>query len=93
MRRVMRKVTAMFALASLMFWCGAATAGDAAAGEAIYNEQCAECHEADDFSGESAADISVWIVAEKNVSTHKGKADLGALSEADVENVAVFFAQ
>jgi len=93
MRRVMRKATAVCALAPLMVWCASATAGDPAAGEVIYNEQCAECHEPDDFSGESAADISVWIVSEKNLDKHKGKADLGALSEADVENVAVFFAQ
>jgi mono/diheme cytochrome c family protein len=93
MRRVMKRLTAALALAPLMVWCGAATAGDPAAGEAIYDEQCAECHEPDDFSGESAADISVWIVSEKNQTKHKGKADLGALSPDDVENVAVFFSQ
>ncbi|MGB5543441.1 MAG: hypothetical protein WBO15_08580 [Gammaproteobacteria bacterium] len=93
MRRIVTKMAAAFAVAPLVFWCSSAGAGDPAAGEAIYNDQCAECHETDDFSGESAADISVWIVAEKNVTKHKGKADLGSLSQADIENVSVFFAQ
>ncbi|MGB5621808.1 MAG: hypothetical protein WBN65_04885 [Gammaproteobacteria bacterium] len=89
----MKRMMMVMAVATALCWTASATAGDPAAGEAIYNDQCSDCHEPDDFSGESAADISVWIVEAKDSKKHKGKVDIAALSAEDVANVAAFYAQ
>lgn len=83
----------MVMAATALCWNAAAVAGDPAAGEALYNDNCSDCHEPDDFSGESAADISAWIVEAKDLKKHKGKVDIAALSKEDVANLAAFYAQ
>jgi cytochrome c553 len=58
---------------------------DAAAGKAKFEESCADCHEAADFKGKSAADLTQ---AMKDISSgkmkHKGKVKL---SDAEIANV------
>lgn len=89
----MKRIWTMAAATAALCWAVNATAGDPAAGEAIYNENCADCHEPDDFEGESAADIAALIGSEDTVSMHKKKADMSKLSPEDVANLAAFFAQ
>ena len=89
----MKRFWTMAAAAAALCWAVSATAGDPAAGEAIYDEQCADCHEPDDFEGESAADIAALIGSEDTASMHKKKADLAKLSPEDVANLAAFYAQ
>lgn len=81
------------AAVAALCWAGAAAAGDPAAGEAIYEAQCADCHEPDDFEGESAEDIAALISSEDTASIHKKKADMSKLSAEDVANIAAFFAK
>ncbi|MGD8976750.1 MAG: c-type cytochrome [Gammaproteobacteria bacterium] len=89
----MNRFLTMMAATAALCWAVTAAAGDPAAGEAIYDEQCADCHEPDDFEGESAADIAALISSEDTASVHKKKADISKLSAEDVANIAAFFAK
>ena len=89
----MKRFWTMAAATAALCWAVNATAGDPAAGESIYDEQCADCHEPDDFEGESAADIAALISSADTASMHKKKADLTKLSPEDVANIAAFYAQ
>jgi mono/diheme cytochrome c family protein len=76
----------------LVFFGAAAQAGDAGAGDAVYQDNCADCHFEDDFAGSSADDIKGLIMAIKGGSTdHKG-GDLAGLSDEDIANLAAYFA-
>lgn len=76
----------------MVLFYNVASGGDAAAGKATFEAKCADCHYADDFAGEAAGNIVALIGAEKTKAAHEGKADLSALSDADVANVAAFLA-
>ena len=76
----------------LVFFGAAAQAGDAGAGEAVYQEACGDCHFEDDFAGSSADDITGMMTAIKDGTTdHKG-GDLAGLSDEDIANLAAYFA-
>ena len=65
-------------------------AADVAAGRAAAQSKCAQCHEADDWEGESAASLESLmrdIVAGK--VKHKGKLEL---SPAEMANIAAYWA-
>lgn len=82
-------VAMMLATGALAF-SGAALAGDAAAG-AKKADACLDCHEpAEDFAGQKATDIEgkIKTVLAAN-SKHKPKL---ALTDADVADIAAFFA-
>jgi mono/diheme cytochrome c family protein len=74
----------------LAFWSlGASAGGDAAAGQALFDADCGECHYADDFEGESEADILAAIKGAKD--EHKGD-HLKKLDATQMANVAAFWA-
>lgn len=63
---------------------------DAAAGKAKFTAMCAECHEAADFEGQSAADLTASI--KKIVAgTTKHKKAL-KLTDAEIADLAAFIA-
>jgi len=74
---------------SLLGSCAAASAADIAAGRIAAQAKCIECHEADDWEGESAASLESIIrdiVAGK--VKHKRKLDL---TPAEVANIAAYW--
>lgn len=73
------------AIASALSWAFAAGAADVAAGKTAANAKCVQCHEADDWEGESAASLESIIrdiVAGK--VRHKNKLDLSPKEVADI---------
>jgi mono/diheme cytochrome c family protein len=75
---------------TLSFVAGAgANAADVAAGRSVANAKCVECHEADDWEGESAASLDSIIrdiVAGK--VKHKRKLEL---APAEIANIAAYW--
>ncbi len=79
----------VLALGMLSFG-GSVLAADVAAGRATAQAKCAQCHEADDWEGESAASLASLmrdIVAGK--VKHKTKLDL---TPTEIENIAAYWA-
>lgn len=70
---------------------GSAMADAHGGGEAIYQDQCANCHFEDDFSGESADAIATMIKGIKSGDT-KHNPKLTDLSDEDIMKVAEYFA-
>ena len=90
----MRKHWLAIVLVPLLFWAAGATAGDAAAGKAAYEEKCADCHEADDFAGETKEDILGFMAEVKADATgtkDKDKAH-AAMTDEDKANIAAYWA-
>lgn len=76
------------ALLTLM-WTMSTNAADAAAGRTVAQAKCVECHEADDWEGESAASLEGIIrdiVAGK--VKHKRRLDL---TPAEIANIAAYW--
>lgn len=72
-------------------WAAVCGAADVAAGKAAAQAKCLECHEADDWEGESAASLEALIadiVAGK--VKHKKKIEL---SPAEIANIAAYWGQ
>jgi mono/diheme cytochrome c family protein len=70
-------------------WVANANAADIAAGRAAAQAKCVECHEADDWEGESAASLESIvrdIVAGK--VKHKRKLEL---TPAEIANIAAYW--
>jgi len=70
-------------------WPLGAVAADVAAGRVSAQAKCSQCHEADDWEGESAASLESLIgdiVAGK--VKHKGKLDL---TSAEIANIAAYW--
>lgn len=83
----MLKFSYFFAMSVAM--CGAAVAGDAAAGKVKVDEVCSECHEKADWAGKDAATLECQIkdvVAGK--TKHKKKI---TLTEAEAANIAAYW--
>ena len=57
----MRAMKGILVFLPLAFWGMSAMAGDVEAGKAVFEANCADCHYADDFAGESADDIVAMI--------------------------------
>jgi mono/diheme cytochrome c family protein len=84
--RILALSVAAFALAGF----STAASADAAAGKAKFAATCAECHEAADFEGESAAALSDSI--KKIVAgTQKHKEAL-KLTDAEIADLAAYMA-
>jgi len=84
----MRKIWIAMAAPLMLFGTAAYAGGDAAAGEAVYNDQgCADCHYEDDFAGVPADEIKTML---KEATDHDP--DLSGLSDEDVANLAAYFA-
>ncbi|HMN43601.1 MAG TPA: hypothetical protein PKE27_03475 [Povalibacter sp.] len=78
-------VRRMVTMAASMLWLGTAAGADVAAGKAAANAKCVQCHEADDWEGESAASLESLIrdiVAGK--VKHKNKLELTPAEIADI---------
>lgn len=69
---------------------GAVMAGDHAAG-AAKADACLDCHESDDFAGESAASIEAMIRAAQAGEVKHDKI-INDLTEEDIADVAAWFA-
>jgi mono/diheme cytochrome c family protein len=85
----MNRATLSIAFALLGLAYMPADAADVLAGRAAAQEKCAECHEADDWEGESSASLeSIMrdIVAGK--VKHKRKLEL---SSAEIANIAAYW--
>lgn len=73
----------------VLSWAGLALGADIAAGRGAAQAKCIQCHEADDWEGESSASLESLIrdiVAGK--VKHKTKLDL---SQAEIENIAAYW--
>lgn len=87
----MNKLAVVLASLPLAAFCGAALAGDPAAGEAKA-DACLECHEPDYFAGEDAAAIAA-LIGEVRAGEIKHKDDAPRdLPEDDIADVAAYFA-
>jgi len=83
-------VAMMLATGALAFSGAALAGGDAAAG-AKKAEVCLDCHEpAEDFAGQKADDIAAKIKSWVSGKTKHAKKV--ALSDADIADIAAFFA-
>jgi hypothetical protein len=74
-----------------LFLTGSAIADEHGGGEALYQEQCANCHFEDDFSGESADAIAGMIKGIKAGDT-KHNPKLSDLADEDIMKLAEYFA-
>ncbi|MGI9264848.1 MAG: c-type cytochrome [Gammaproteobacteria bacterium] len=88
----MKKTVYMLASMALMSWCSLATAGDAAAGKAVFDAKCAECHYADDFSGESESDIAGFMAEARSGAIDHESETVKEISDADAANIVTFWA-
>lgn len=84
------KITRLLVVASATVGlCGfGAVAHADAAGKAMFEKVCAECHEVADFEGEDTAEVTATI---KSIvaGTHKHKKAL-KLTDAEIASVAAF---
>ena len=73
---------------------GAWAGGDADAGQAVFADNCEECHFEDDFSGTAEEDIMASIKAVLAGEKDHEDQDLNefGLSDEDVANLAAYFA-
>ena len=76
------------AVAAALAFAGSAVAADPAAGEAAWNDGCADCHEASEFAGKPAADLTTTLkgLADGSIK-HKPKVKL---SEEEVASIVAF---
>jgi mono/diheme cytochrome c family protein len=75
---------------SALCYCLGASAADVGAGRVAAQAKCVQCHEADDWEGESAASLESIIrdiVAGK--VKHKGKIEL---TPAEIANISAYWA-
>ncbi len=82
-------VLKVLAIAGSMPWFSGAIAADVAAGKAVANAKCVQCHEADDWEGESAASLESLIadiVAGK--VKHKSKLEL---TPGEIAGIAAYW--
>ena len=74
---------------SMSSWMSNANAADIAAGRATAQAKCSQCHEADDWDGESAASLESLIrdIVGGKVK-HKGKLEL---TPDEIANIAAYW--
>ena len=88
----MKYTAVVLASMTLMSWCSLASAGDAAAGKAVFDEKCAECHYADDFTGESESDIAGFMAEARSGAIDHESETVKEISDADAANIVAFWA-
>lgn len=73
-------------------WGGSVMAADVGAGRATAQAKCAQCHEADDWEGESAASLASLIrdIVAGKVKHSRTKLDL---TPAEIENIAAYWGE
>jgi mono/diheme cytochrome c family protein len=78
-------------LGCLITLSGSVIAADFNAGKATATTQCAQCHEADDWKGETAASLESLI---KDIVAGKVKHKKALqLSESDAANIALYWSR
>ena len=88
----MKKFSYLAISLALVSWCGFAVAGDVAAGKATFEAQCAECHFADDFAGDSADEIAGYMAeVQSGAIEHESDAPK-KMTAADAANITAFWA-
>lgn len=81
-----------FGIASLgLLFLAAPAIAEEHGGEAMYADQCADCHFEDDFSGE-ASDAIATMIEEVKAGNTKHPSDLSGLSEEEIKKLAEYFA-
>jgi mono/diheme cytochrome c family protein len=85
--KISRLVVIVGAAAGLASY-GSTAYADAAAGKATFTGTCAECHEAGDFEGEDAAELSGTI--KKIVSGEMKHKKALKLTDAQIADVAAY---
>lgn len=84
-----RQLTAGSALLALGVWPLSGLAADVDAGKAVSQAKCIQCHEADDWEGESAASLESLI---KDIVAGKVRHPAPLqLTPAEVANIAAFW--
>jgi mono/diheme cytochrome c family protein len=88
---MLRHLTGGLGIGVVVLWSGLCPAADTAAGKAAAQAKCVECHEADDWVGESAASLEGIIrdIVGGKVK-HKNKLQL---SDAEIANIAAYWGQ
>jgi cytochrome c553 len=86
----MKRMALMIVIASLGYG-PACFAADVAAGKAVADRQCLECHEAEDWEGEDANSLSS-LIRDIVAGKVRHKRPL-RLSEAEIQNIAAYWAQ
>lgn len=86
----MQKKLGLITLGAL-FMAGSAVADDHGGGEALYQDQCANCHFEDDFSGESVEAIVDMMESIRSGDT-KHNPKLPDISDEDIMKLAKYFA-
>lgn len=87
---MLNKIITILAALGIIGWAGSAIAGDTAAGKAIYDETCSECHDPDEFEGESVDELKGWIADIVSGATkHKEKLEL---TDEQMAAIAAFWA-
>lgn len=87
----MRIFKAILVSLAFVLWAGAAGAHDVEAGKAFFEANCADCHYADDFAGESVESITTAVQGVYGGETEH-QSDLSGYSAEDMANVAAFWA-
>src|SRR5262245_41126803 len=88
--RVIKSLPAAAALAVLL-WPALSPAADVQAGKAASQAKCIECHEADDWEGESAASLES-LIRDIVAGKVKHKRPL-QLSPAEIADIAAYWGQ
>ena len=90
-RKLMVATTASL-LSPLVLAHGDMEPGDAKAGEATFEENCANCHYADDYADEADSVLEAMLLAILNGEIrHRG--GFSGLTEEDVANLAAYMEQ
>ncbi len=86
-----RHLTAGAALIALSWWPLSGLAADLQAGKAVSQAKCVECHEADDWEGESVASLQS-LISDIVAGKVKHKRPL-QLTPAEVADIAAYWGQ
>jgi mono/diheme cytochrome c family protein len=86
-----KKLMLTIAFLALLAAGAAQAGGDAAAGQAVFENVCAECHYEDDYSGKSQEEIAGMIQAILDGETEHEDQELKLTAE-EVANVSAYFA-
>lgn len=86
-----RPLTAGMALMALGWWPLSGLAADAQAGKTVSQAKCIECHEADDWEGESTASLQS-LISDIVAGKVKHKRPL-QLTPAEVADIAAYWGQ
>jgi cytochrome c553 len=88
----MKKISLTALAVPVAFWAFPAAGADVAAGKALAEKACGECHYAEDWEGETAEDIAALITGTKTGELKHKSGEPKELSDADIANIAAYWA-